>query len=531
VVLSIGSFDPAWHPCLMPDNVPINPLLLLGLGLATWMEFYTYDGVNLVLPDIAGGFGLSQDQASWILTVYLAALFYGVPVSIWLAGHIGYKRYVIGTTAWFALSSLGCILAPDFPTLLLCRAAQGFAGAGLVMWWRASVYTLFTGPQRSASLMRVSVILYLGTASGLLFSGWITDNFSWRLLFVPDLVCAPVSIALLRKHFPDIVPPPSARAADWPGLALLGLAIIALQILLARGDVDDWFSATQIQALGWVACVAAVAFGSWQLHPSNKAPLLKLRLITDRNLQAAICLGLFAGLILSGALYAMPEFLRNTFPSPLSATQTGRIMCVYALTAAAIRPLVTPAIAKFGPRKVIGFAFLALIAAMLSAWRLLTLQTPPDYYVLPLVLYAFCLAPMLSAIGSGAVSKLPAQSQLDAVAIYMSFRQFGAALGITLVTTLLNWRETLHSSRLLELPNAVQAGLPAWLQTVASAAQTRAGAPPMQARPMALAMLARAASAQAQTLSYADAFLVMGAIGVPALAAVALMAPFRKAPA
>src|ERR1700691_2154148 len=100
--------------------------MLLGLGLATWMEFYTYDGVNLVLPDMAGTFGLSQDQASWILTVYLSSLLFGVPVSIWYAAHIGYKRYIIGTTAWFALSSLGCILAPDFSTLLLCRAMQGF---------------------------------------------------------------------------------------------------------------------------------------------------------------------------------------------------------------------------------------------------------------------------------------------------------------------------------------------------------------------------------------------------------------------
>ena len=266
------------------------------------------------------------------------------------------------------------------------------------------------------------------------------------------------------------------------------------------------------------------------MHLANAAPLLRLRLVANRNLQAAICLGLCAGLILSGAIYAFPEFLRTTFPTPLSATQTGRIMCIYALTAAAIRPLVTPAIARFGPRKVISFAFLALIAAMFSAWRLLTLQTPPLYYALPLVLYAFCLAPMLSAIGSGAVSKLPPASQLDAVAIYMSFRQFGAALGVTFVTTLLNWRETLHSSRLLTLPPQAAAPLQAWLATMGNTAQSRAGAMPGEAQHIAMAALARAVQAQAQTLSYADAFLCMAGIGVLALFAVGLMAPFKKAP-
>lgn len=513
----------------MAEGVKTTRLLLLGLGLATWMEFYTYDGVNLVLPDMAGGFGLSQDQASWILTVYLAALFYGVPISIWLAAYFGYKRFLIGSTGLFALSALGCMVAPDFPSLLLCRAVQGLAGAGLVMWWRASVYMLFTGPQRSASLMRVSVILYLGTASGLLFCGWVTDNFSWRMLFLPDLLCAPFAILLLRDHFPVVAPPEMRCSIDWLGLVLLGFGVTALQTLLARGDIDDWFASAHIQLLGWVALACAMGFAFWQLHPANTAPLLKLRLAANRNLQAAICLGLCAGLILSGALYAFPEFLRNTFPTPLSATQTGRIMSVYALTAACIRPLVTPAIAKFGPRKVISFAFIALIASMLSSWRLLTLQTPPFYYILPLVLYAFCLAPMLSAIGSGAVSKLPPKEQLDAVAIYMSFRQFGAALGVTLVTTLLNWRETLHSSRILELPNATRGGLQTWLQIVTQMAETRAGAAPLQAEAMALAAFARAAAAQAQTLSYADAFLVMGAIGLPALIAVALMAPFQKA--
>jgi len=126
--------------------------MLLGLGLTTWMEFYTYDGVNLVLPDMAGTFGVSQDQASWILTTYISALLFSVPLSIWMAGRVGYLRYIIGSTVVFAVASVGCALTPDFETLLIWRAIQGFAGAGLTMWWRASVYMLLPGPQRSGSL-------------------------------------------------------------------------------------------------------------------------------------------------------------------------------------------------------------------------------------------------------------------------------------------------------------------------------------------------------------------------------------------
>src|SRR5277367_3503551 len=99
--------------------------LLIGLGLATGMEFYTFDAMNLVLVDLAGTLGVSLDEASWLLTVYSSALFLGVPVSIWLAGHFGYKRYLTATTLLFAVASVGCMLTPNFNTMLLWRAVQG----------------------------------------------------------------------------------------------------------------------------------------------------------------------------------------------------------------------------------------------------------------------------------------------------------------------------------------------------------------------------------------------------------------------
>jgi MFS transporter, DHA2 family, multidrug resistance protein len=119
-----------------PASASPGKYMLLGLGLATWTEFYNYDGVNLVLPDMAGTLGLSQDKASWILTIYLSALRFGVPLSIRMARHVGYLRYIIGSTVVFAAASVACAAAPDFATLLFWRAVQGFAGAGLTMWWR-----------------------------------------------------------------------------------------------------------------------------------------------------------------------------------------------------------------------------------------------------------------------------------------------------------------------------------------------------------------------------------------------------------
>jgi MFS transporter, DHA2 family, multidrug resistance protein len=522
---------PARNAATATTGTSPSKYMLIGLGLATWMEFYTSDGVNLVLPDMAGTLGLSQDQASWILTTYLSALFFGVPLSIWMAGHVGYRRYVIGSAAAYAATSVACAAAPDVTTLLFWRAMQGFAGAGLTMWWRAGIYMLMPLPQRSQSMARVSIMLYLATAVGLLFCGYVTDNFNWRLIFIPNVLFAAIAIRLLIRYFPNVPSPLDARtqSVDKAGILLLGIAVVSLQVVLSRGEIDDWFGSTRIQLLTWIGLMALLLFATWQLSHRNTVPLLHLRLLTNRNVVAAISLGLFAGVILSGSIYALPEFLRNVFPYHLSATQAGRIMCAYALTAAAIRPLVTKAIARFGQRKAISFAFAMLVLSMLLFARLMTMGTPDYYYVLPLMLYAFCLAPMLSAIASGTVGKLPLAQQLDAVAIYMSFRQFGTSFGVTLVTILLNWRETMHSSRLYEHLRAGGSETVTWMNQVAHFATSRAGASPVQAMHIALGMLSQEGARQAATLAYADAFLCMAAIGVVALCFVPLMSPSQRA--
>jgi DHA2 family multidrug resistance protein len=528
------STDPTAHPAEFTALHPAPPMtpaqtsrMLIGLGLATWMEFYTYDAVNLVLPDLKGSFGVSLDEASWFLTIYSAALSLGVPVSIWLAGHVGHLRYILGSAIVFVVASLGCAVATDFDTMLFWRAVLGFAGAGLTMWWRASVYLLIPRPERSKSLMRISVMLYLASTAGLLFSGYATDNLSWRLIFLPNVVFVVGAIWLLRRNFPPVPPSEDRRVvdSDRPGLAFLAIAVIAGQTIMSRGEINGWFGSPLIQALGWTTAAAALLFIGWELSPRNAARLFRLELMSERHVIASSLLGIFVGVILSGSLYALPEFLRNVHPDQLNATDTGHILCAYALTAALIRPLVTWVIGKVGQRKVLTFALIMLVASMLLMARLITTVTPPLYFLAPLVLYALCLAPLLSAVAGGTVAKLPQEAQLDAVSLYMTCRQFGAALGVTLVTLLLDRRESDHSSRLFEHLRATTAGVSHWLSTSVSVVTERGGVTTAQAHDIALKLLAEASARQAATLAYADAFLFMAVIGLAALCLVPLMAP------
>jgi MFS transporter, DHA2 family, multidrug resistance protein len=505
--------------------------LLLGLTLATGMEFYTFDSMNLVLTDLTGTLGVSRDEASWLLTIYSCFLFLGVPLSIWMAGHFGYKRFLLWTTVLFAATAVGCAFSPTLGIMLVWRAMQGLAAAGLVVWWRAGIYLIMPKPKRSPSLMRVSTGLYLASAAGLLISGYLTDHINWRLIFLPNLAMAAGAVWLLRDAFPRLPQStaPRLQHTDRWGLILLAITILSLQIILSRGHIDDWFGSTHIRALSLISTAALIGFVCWQRSSINLYPLLDTSLIKDRNVMAAVLIGICTGMILSGSLYVLPEFLRLVDSQTHSATQTGCLISFYALTAAAIRPSMAKLIAKFGPRKMIAMALTMLVAAMflLNGW--LTSSTSDGYFLLPLALYAGCLSALLPSVGSGTVGKLEQSKLLDGVSLYMTFRQLGAALGVASLTIFIEQRETVHSSRLFEHLNSANERTSGWLAIVTGHLFSHDGADTGAARLASIGLLARSGSRQVDVLSYADCFLFMAAVGVVAMCLIPLISAFVPA--
>lgn len=525
----VGAFGPAASVPVAGGAAAMDPrqmrFFLLGLGFATAMQFYTFDSINLILPDMAGAFGVSRDEASWILISFSAAMFLGTPLAWYFARRIGMLRYILGSIVVFTACSIGCSLSSRLEEMLVFRAVEGFAGASLNFWWRGSVYTFLTGSPRSASMMRVSVMLYCATALGLVVSGYLVDHLTWRFVCLIDIGFASAAVPLLLRFYPRV--PMAAVQQPVPidrvGLVFLGIALVSLQIILARGPIDDWFDSSFIVALAWIAVLAFGLFVLRELGSVN--PILRLWMLRDRNVLASALIGTFTGMILAGALYALPEYLRGVDPQPRSASETGHVMVAYALAAVCIRPFVTPAIGRFGQRKVTTFALVSLVASMLLMAHLLTTGTPAYEYALPLILYSFCLAPLLSAVGSGTAARVPGAAQMDAVAIYMTFRQFGTVLGLALVNSVIERRESLHSGRLFEHLRAGRPALDSWLHTASGLLVHRGGRTAVEASHAAVGLLREVAGQQAAVLAYADAFLVMAAIGLLALAFIPLMAP------
>ena len=502
--------------------------LLLGLTLATAMEFYTFESMNLVLPDIAGTLGLSFDEASWILTIYSSFLFLGVPLSIWLAGHYGYKRFLMWTTALFALMSVGTASSATFRIMLFLRALEGLAGAGLIMWWRAGIYLIMPKPQRSPSMMRASTGLYLASASGLLLSGFLTDRVSWRLICVPNILLAAAALWLLHRGFPDLPKSESQRLqhTDGIGLCLLAAGILSLQIILSRGHIVGWLESPHIRFLAVISAASLIAFIRWELSANNRYPLMELSLLKNRNVLAGVLIGLLTGMILSGSLFVLPEFLRLVDSQTHSATQTGRLLAFYALTAAALRPLLSGLVARYGQRKIGAVAVCMLISSMLLLYRSLTNSTPDCYFLLPLALYACCVTMLLPSVGSGTVGRLDQHNLLDGVSLYITFRQFGASLGVASLTILLQNRETLHSSRLYEHLNSANETTSTMLDLVSRYTSVYGGADTHGGALRSIALLSRHSAHQVEVLSYADCFLFMAMVGGITLVLIPLMSPF-----
>ena len=521
---------PASSPTVLSPNQ--SKYLLLGLALATAMEFYTFEGMNLVLPDITGSLGVSFDEASWILTVYSSFLFLGVPLSFWLAGHFGYKRFLMWNTALFAMMSVGAALSPALGIMLIFRAVEGLAGAGLTVWWRAGIYMIIPKEKRGSSMMTTSVRLYYASIAGLILSSFLTDRLNWRLICVPNIILAVAAILLLKNNFPELpeADSPRLRRTDYPGLILAAIGFLSLQVILSRGHIDDWFGSPHIRLLAVISLTALVAFVCWERSADNHFPLVDISLLSNRYTLAAVIIGIFAGMILSGSLFVLPEFLRLVDAQTHSATQTGCLIAFYALAGALLRPIMSKVIAKTGPRKTTALAFCMLIVAMLLFYRCLTISTPDVYFLLPLALYAGCLTTVLPAIGQGAVGKMEPGRQLDGVQIYMTFRQLGASLGVAFLTILLERRETLHSSRLYEHLNVANETTSTALSSMSSFLYTNSGASPTGTRLMSVGLLARAGEKQVATLSYADCFLFMAMIGGLAFCFIPLLAPFVAAP-
>jgi DHA2 family multidrug resistance protein len=477
--------------------------------LATFMEVLDTSIANVSLPHIAGSLSVTQDESTWVLTSYLVSNAIVLPVSGWFANRIGRKRFYMICVALFTGSSLLCGLAPTLGTLVVFRILQGVGGGGLAPSEQAILADTFPPAERGMAFAVYGMAVVLAPVIGPTLGGFITDHYSWRWVFFINVPVGIVSLLLTARVVTD--PPYMQRAKarsgpiDFVGLALITIGLASLEVVLDKGQEEDWFASPHIAGFAVAAAVALVTFVLWERKHKN--PVVDVNLFRDRNFAFSNLMMVVLGLSLYGSTVLLPQFLQVLMG--YTAQQAGMALSPGGLVVIAFLPLVGRLIPRVDARLLIGFGFLVLSASLIHMSQRIYLgidfRTAVELRAFQSVGLAFLFIPINTQIYAG----IPPEKNNAVSGIINLARNLGGDIGIAFVTTLVARRSQFHQSRLAAHTSPYDSNFAAALGATTRALE-RAGASSADAAHKALATLYRELQQQAATLAYLDALKLLG---------------------
>jgi len=470
------------------------------------MEVLDTTVVNVSLPHMAGSLSSTTDEATWVLTSYIVANAIVLPITGWLSHYFGRKRLLMTVVTGFTLSSLLCGLAPTLPLLIFFRVLQGLTGGGLQPLSQSVMLEEFPPEERGKAMTLWGMGIITAPVLGPTMGGWITDNFSWRWVFYINLPIGILSLILLYLY---VIDPPymkrgSMRFDVW-GMGMLALGMGALQIMLDKGQEDDWFASRFIRTLAVTAAVMLTAFIYRQLHTQN--PLVKLSLFRNRTFAVGIVIVAVLMFVLYGSMVSLPLFMQVLLG--WNAQTAGLWTSPRGLATAVFMPIVGWLLGKklderwmivagcaIGSMAFFGYAGMNLES---GTWDILIHQINQG------IGQTFLFVPLTMLI----MNPIRKEEMPYATSLYAVMRNIGSSLGISFVTTLLARREQFHQSRLASNLVASNAQLQQ-TQHLTAAYLTLHGASSTVSMPQSLGLVYRSLLQQASLLSYIDLFHLMG---------------------
>ena len=486
-----------------------NPwLIAVVVALAAFMEVLDTSIANVALPYMAGSLGASNDQSTWVLTSYLVSNAIILPLSGWLAGTLGRKRFFMGCLGVFTVSSLLCGLAPSLGMLLFFRVLQGAGGGGLQPMAQAILADTFPPQERGLAFALYGITAIMAPTIGPTLGGWITFNYSWHWIFLINIPVGLTTWLLVRRFVED--PPYLARLKsagvklDYIGIGLLALGIGSLQVLLDKGQEDDWFGSTFITTLVVVAAVCLISLVIWEWN--QKAPIVDVRLFRNFNFASSNLMMFTLGILLFSSLVLMPQFLQTLlgYTSELAglALSAGGLVLLFEM------PVVGKLTTKLRARYLIAFGWLALSVAMFYSTKRIDLQISFNAAVWLRIAQVIGLGFLFVPITLVAYIGIAPEKNNVVAGLVNFMRNMGSSVGTSVVTTLIARRAQLHQARLVEFARPDN---PTFHNSSNALAQHLAnsglGSPDAYAH--ALARIYQGIQAQATTLAYIDTFMVL----------------------
>ena len=507
---------------LPAPKIGINPwFIAITVTLATFMELLDTAIANVALPHIAGGLAVSADESTWVLTSYLVSNAVVLPLSAWLSRMFGRKRYYMICVGVFTVSSLLCGFAPSLGALIFFRVLQGVGGGGLAPVEQAILVDTFPPAKRAAAFALYSMAIVTAPAIGPPLGGWITDHWSWRWVFFINIPIGIVSLLLTSRLLSD--PPEftreveSARRAgrlkiDGWGIFSVAMAFACLEVVLDRGQTEDWFESNFIIFFFTVAMIALVFAIVWEWrHPD---PVVEIRLLADRNFALANIFYFIFGFTLYGSTVLIPQMLQRLFG--YTATDAGLVLGPGAFVIVMLAPVVVRILPKIGVKGLIGFGYLVFALAMWY-YASFTLATDYRHEAWARALQGLGIATLFVPVSQLAYSNLPKHKNNKASSLTNLFRNQGGSFGIAFVTTVLARRTQYHQSVLVAHNTPFDAGYQRLLGNLTGYFTTHGFAHAdaiVHAQAQAFQLLER----QAAYLAFLDCFRALGwfvLLGVP----------------
>ncbi len=511
---SVAAAEAAWKP-------KHNPwIIALTVTLATFMEVLDTSIANVALPHIAGGLGASQDEATWVLTSYLVSNAIILPASAYLTTFIGRKRFYMICVMLFGVSSMLCGLAPSLPLLILFRVLQGAGGGGLQPSEQAILADTFPPAKRGQAFAIYGMAVVAAPAIGPTLGGWITDNYNWRWIFFINVPIALLSLFLTSRLVED--PPHIERQVkenrkkglnlDLMGFGLLALGFGTLQLVLDKGQEDDWLGSHLIAtaiAICVVSLVTLIFYELWQIRQGKK-PILDLTLFKNRTFATSFGFMFILGFALFGTTVLIPQYVQVLMG--YTAEQAGLVISPGGFTIMLLMPLVGFLISRVDGRYLIAFGF-AITATALSLMHTLDLQVSYGYVAMLRVFQASGLAFLFVPINTISYTGIPREKNNDVSGLTNLARNIGGSVGTSFLTTELARRAQFHQDRLVMHMSEQNPNLAARAAAFQRYFQGKGGlaASPSQAQSLAFASIYNQLLRQASLLSYLDVIAVLSA--------------------
>lgn len=504
---------------------PYRWIILVGLLTAAIMEVLDTTIINVALPQMAGNLGATAQEIGWVSTGYILSNVVVLPMTAWLAGRFGRKRYLTFSIALFIVASFFCGTSGTLGEIVFWRIVQGAGGAALLSTAQATLRQIFPRDQQGIVQSLFLLGIVMAPTLGPTLGGWITDNYSWSWVFFINLPIGLASMFLVSSFLTDPPTPPgqARQKVDWLGIVLLAVGLGSLQYVLEEGNADDWFQSATILNLSIVAGVCITGLLVWELWPGNKNPIVNLRVLKNRDLAASLFLFLALGFGLYGGVFLFPIFAQNILH--FTPTETGLVLLPGGIATGigsvfCGRVLNGPK-AKVDPRFLILFGMALFMVSMWDLGHLTTQSGIPDTRF-ALIVRGFGLGFLFAPINLAAFNSLKGAEIPQGSGLVNLTRQLGGSFGIAIIGTYLTNHAAYHRANLsahINLSNpAVQERQQAIIANLVAH-----GMSPAAAKNATLGILSQTVGVQAQTMAFDDAFLLILAVFVFVTPAVLLL--------